>query len=180
MTKNNKIKLKITQASCNQTALDYPRNIANAYKAIQIAAAEGSDLLCLEELMLTGYECNDDFEKIDNEKILDLLEDVAYFAKNNAPNLIISIGHPWRLSLKDIPAKKGNLAERAKNPLYNRLDLPFNVQTVISNGKIQGMTAKSYLFNNERGYESRYFQEWSLMHANHAGGVYGGAVKFLK
>jgi NAD+ synthase (glutamine-hydrolysing) len=173
MSKDNKISLKITQASCNQTALDFPRNIANAYQAIKIASEEGSDLLCLEELLLTGYECNDDFEKIDNNLILQHLEDIAFYAKTMAPNLIISIGHPWRISKKDIPAKKGNQAERVKNPLYNRLDLPFNVQTLISNGKIQGMTAKSYLFNNERGYESRYFQEWSLMHANNAGGVYG-------
>lgn len=167
------ISLRITQASLNQTALDWPRNMANIFAAIDEAVLQGSDILALEELTLTGYECNDEFQRTDNDRILAALEDIAAYAEALDPDLIISIGHPVRLQRRDIPAVPGEEYERVKEPLYDRLNLPFNVQSVISGGKILGMTAKTNLFNDERGYEKRYFPEWSMAAANRVGGVYG-------
>lgn len=172
-TKPEKLKLKITQASLNQTALDFPRNLANIYEAVREAVAQGSDILALEELALTGYEANDDFQRIDNDRIYAYLQDIAEYAKALDPNLIISIGHPWRYADRDIDGPEGAEIDRHKDPLYNRLGLPFNVQTMITGGKIVGMTAKSDLFNDERGYEKRYFSEWSMDAANRAGGHHG-------
>lgn len=160
-------KLKITQASLNQTALDWPRNMANIYAAVDEAAKQESDILALEELTLTGYEANDEFQRTDNDRILEALKSIAAYAP---ANLIISIGHPWRLQLRELITDS---VEKNKNPLYDRTNLPFNVQTVISGGKILGMTAKTYLFNNERGYEKRYFSEWSIEAANALGGKFG-------
>jgi len=157
----------------NQTSFDFPRNMANIYEAIRIAVAEGSDILALEELGLTGYDAGDDFQKTDNNKILASLEDIAAYAKALDPNLIISVGHPWRFAQKNIIAQPEQQAERVKDPLYNRIGLPFNVQTIIAGGEIQGMTAKANLFNYERGYEKRYFEEWSTISADRAGGVFG-------
>ena len=160
----------------NQTAMDFPRNIANIYEAIRKAVEEGSDILALEELALTGYEAGDDFQKTDNNLILAALDDIASYAKALDENLIISIGHPWRLAFKNLPHETDLEFERLKNPLYNRLDQPFNVQSFISGGKILGMTAKSNLFNDERGYEKRYFAEWSVEAANKVGGDHGTIV----
>ncbi len=171
--KQRSVSLVVTQASLNQTAMDFPRNLENIYAAIREAVAQGSDILALEELTLTGYEANDDFQKTDNDLIFSHLKDIAAYAAALDHNLIISVGHPWRLIKRDLPALPGLGSERLKNPLFNRLDLPFNAQSIISGGEIHSMTAKMYLFNDERGYEKRYFQEWSMQAANEAGGVFG-------
>lgn len=172
-TKSRKVSLRVTQASLNQTAFDFPRNLANIYEAIRIAVAEKSDILALEELALTGYDAGDDFQKTDNDRIYASLQDIADYAKALDPHLIISVGHPWRFADKDVAAQPGLQPERVKDPLYNRVGLPFNVQTIITGGAIQGMTAKSNLFNYERGYEKRYFEEWNMASAERAGGLYG-------
>ena len=63
---NQKLSLRVTQASLNQTALDWPQNMANHFAAIDIAADQGSDMVLMPELSLTGYEVNDDFQRTDN------------------------------------------------------------------------------------------------------------------
>lgn len=78
----DKLPLRITQASLNQTALDWPRNMANIYAAIDEAVLRGS-ILALEELALTGYEVNDDFQRTDNDRILAALDDVAAYARRS-------------------------------------------------------------------------------------------------
>ncbi|MFA7276708.1 MAG: nitrilase-related carbon-nitrogen hydrolase [Pseudobdellovibrionaceae bacterium] len=164
----DKIPLIVTQASLNQTALDWPRNMSNIFAAIKLAAERKSDILSLEELAVTGYDAGDDFQKTDNRRILASLEDVAAYAAALDPHLIISLGHPWRLQRRDQGGE-----EYIKSPLYDRLNLPFNVQTLISNGRILAMTAKANLYNDGRGYEKRYFNEWSTVAANQAGGYLG-------
>lgn len=152
-----KLKLKIASASCNQTAGDWPRNLANICAAIDRAAEDGADILGLEELTLTGYERGDDFYYSDNAKTRMMLQLVADYAASKAPNLIISIGHPWYFADKSLPDQE----ERRKNPIFNRINNQFNVQTLLSGGNIVSMSAKRYLFNYERGYEKRHFEEWS-------------------
>ncbi|MDB5490549.1 MAG: hypothetical protein JWO78_398 [Micavibrio sp.] len=169
----SKLSLKITQASLNQTALDWPRNMANIYAAIDEAVSRGSDILALEELALTGYEVNDDFQRTDNDRILAALDDISTYAQATDPNLIISIGHPWRVQMRDLPAEPGFGADRVKYPLYDRMSKPFNVQSIVSGGQIHAMTAKANLYNDGRGYESRYFNEWSMSAAKQLGGVFG-------
>ncbi|MGZ9097535.1 MAG: nitrilase-related carbon-nitrogen hydrolase [Micavibrio sp.] len=173
MAKQKKFALKVTQASLNQTAMDFPRNLANIYEAVRLAVEAKSDILALEELALTGYEANDDFQKTDNTLIYAHLKDIAAYAAALDPHLVISIGHPWRLNKRDLGAVPGLESERLNNPMFNRTDLPFNVQSFLSGGQIQAMTAKMFLFNDERGYEKRYFQEWSMQAANEIGGVFG-------
>ncbi|MDE1153264.1 MAG: hypothetical protein PW788_12070 [Micavibrio sp.] len=149
--------LKIASASCNQTGGDWPRNVANICKAIDKAVDDGADILALEELGLTGYERGDDFYYSDNTKTREMLQVIADYAASKNPNLVISIGHPWYFADKDIPDQQ----ERRKSPLYNRINNQFNVQTLLSGGDIVSMSAKRYLFNYERGYEKRHFEEWS-------------------
>lgn len=149
----DRFSLKITQASLNQCAFDWARNMSNIFKAIDCATREGSDILCFEEMTITGYDSGDYFDRSDNDRITQALTDIAEYAEKLDPSLIISIGHPWRLLpdvAKDIPADR----------LPKEIFLPFNVQTVISCGKILGMSAKSNLYNYGRGYEKRYFSEW--------------------
>lgn len=165
MTDNSRaapIQIKIASASCNQTGGDWPRNLANICKAIDQAAADGADILALEELGLCGYERGDDFYYSDNAKTHEMLQLIADYAASRDPNLVISVGHPWYFADKFLPPQ----AERRKNPIYNRINNNFNVQTFITGGEIVAMSAKRYLFNYERGYEKRHFEEWSDTLAN--------------
>lgn len=159
------LSLKVTQASLNQTALDWPQNMANHYAAIDIAVREQSDMVLMPELSLTGYEVNDDFQRTDNNRIYSALNNIAAYARALDPNLIVSVGNPWRLQLRDVFDKVDADPDSIKNPFYDRLNLPFNVQTLIQGGAILGMTAKANLFRDERGYENRYFNEYNFRDA---------------
>ncbi|MBP9726078.1 MAG: hypothetical protein KBD83_01245 [Gammaproteobacteria bacterium] len=136
---SERVNLKIALASCNQTSNAWADNVQRIREAIDQAVDDGADVLCLQELVLSGYSCNDYFEYTDNDQIHMLLNHIAHYAAQKNPNLMMSIGHPWRLG---------------------EYDKPFNVQSFISGGKIVAMSAKSALFNYERGYEERYFEEW--------------------
>ena len=160
------VSVKVTQASLNQTALDWTQNMANHYAAIDIAVEEGSDIVLMPELSLTGYEVNDDFQRIDNLKIYKLLTNIAAYAHAKDPQLMVSVGTPWRLPLrKAFEDVSGSNPHLIKNSLYDRLNKPFNVQTLIAGGRVVNMTAKTNLFVDERGYEGRYFNEWSARDA---------------
>lgn len=172
----NTTALNITQASLNQTAWDWPQNTTNHRTAIDIAVDQGSDMMLAPELSASAYECNDNFKGTDNNRIYDFLSHIANYANEQDPNLIISVGHPWRLQLREAFEKASDNTPNPdfiKNALYDRLNLPFNVQTLIGGGKILGMTAKTNLFRDERGYEGRYFSEWSFRDAEEAARLMG-------
>jgi NH3-dependent NAD+ synthetase len=172
------IALKITQASLNQTALDWPQNMANHYSAIDIAVAEGSDMVLMPELSITGYEVNDDFQRTDNNRMFEALSSIAAYAQAKDPHLIVSVGLPWRLQLRQAFKNTAADPDIVKNALYDRLHLPFNVQTLICGGKIVSMTAKANLFNDKRGYEGRYFNEWSFRDAKQVASLLGVNYKY--
>lgn len=156
------LQLKIASASCNQTGGDWPRNVVNICKAIDRAVADQADILALEELGLSGYERGDDFYYSDNAKTRGMLQVIADYAASLDPDLVVSIGHPWFFADKNLSGQP----ERRKNPLYNRINNNFNVQTLLAGGEVVSMSAKRYLFNYERGYEKRHFEEWSDRLAN--------------
>src|SRR5438876_537089 len=132
------VTIKIASASCNQTGGDWPQNLSNISEAIDKATEDNADLLCLEELGLSGYERGDDFYYTDNAKTHYFLQLIADYAAAKNPNLIISVGHPWYFADKNIPYED----ERRKNPIFNQQDTPFDVQTLISQGNIISMSAK--------------------------------------
>ena len=50
---------RVTSTALNQTPMDWVGNIANIKMAIQEAKKKNSNFLCLPELCLTGYGCED-------------------------------------------------------------------------------------------------------------------------
>ena len=154
------IQLRVTQVSTNQTALDFPRNLTNIFNAIRHAVEQQSDLVVFDELTVTGYECNDEFARVNNDVMRDFYQQIADYSYALDPNLVVSVGGTWRYvdrseATRVRTTRMGDETERMKNPLYNRAGRPFNVQTVIAGGQVHGMTAKMNLFDYERGYESR-------------------------
>lgn len=126
--------IKVAGASLNQTPLDWEGNIENIKNAIQAAKAEQVDLLCLPELCITGYGCEDTF----------LANWVAEEALNQL-NLLL----PYTSGI----AVAVGLPLRHKDNLYN-------CACLLSDGQILGIIAKQHLPNEGVHYESRWFSPW--------------------
>jgi len=126
--------MKIATASLNQTPLDWQHNRNNIVAAISKAKNEEVDLLCLPEMCIPGYGCEDMFL------------------------------HPWvaKKSLKqlqEILPETIGIAVIVGLP-YWYLEKLFNVICLISNGAIQGFQAKQNLPFDGVHYEPRWFSEW--------------------
>jgi NAD+ synthase (glutamine-hydrolysing) len=126
--------LKIGGATVNQIPFDWKNNSENIIQAIEEAKKQKIRILCLPELCLTGYGCEDMFlsewlsdrAKLEILKIRDFCEDIT-----------VSIGMPIRL---------GNIT--------------YNGACVISHKKILGITLKQNLARDGVHYEPRWFDSW--------------------
>ena len=126
--------LRIAGAALNQTPFDWKTNTENILEAIQAAKKETIELLCLPELCITGYGCEDTFlSDWLPEKAMELLFSITPFCTS----IIVSIGLPVRF----------------EGALYN-------CACLIENTEIKGFTAKQFLANEGVHYEPRWFSPW--------------------
>jgi NAD+ synthase (glutamine-hydrolysing) len=127
-------KLKIAGAALNQTPLDWANNLGNIREAIDQAQGQQVALLCLPELSITGYGCEDLFlspwvSEVAFEKLLEIKEWCA--------GLTVCVGLPvW---------------------VFGQI---FNTTCVIRDKQILGFTAKQFLANDGIHYEPRWFSSW--------------------
>ena len=128
------MKIKVGGATLNQIPIDWSNNIQNIVKAIQLAKKENIQILCLPELCLTGYGCEDLF-----------LSDWLPAKAVDKLNLIIP-------ETKDITVTVG-LPVRWKGQT-------FNCSCVIQDSRILGFTAKQFLARDGVHYEPRWFTPW--------------------
>ena len=126
--------MKIAAASLNQTPFEWENNKLNIIKAIKTAQSEQADLLCLPELCITGYGCEDLFlhEWVSNKAIA-LLQEIVPLTQA----ITITLGLPLHF----------------KGKIYNTIAL-------VGNGKILGFQAKQNLPKDGIHYEPRWFNEW--------------------
>ncbi len=127
--------MRIAGASLNQTPLDWDTNTANIITAINKAKDEHVELLCLPELCITGYGCEDMFlvPWVKEQALKELLKIVP-----ETTNITVAIGLPMKY----------------KNQIYNTVAL-------VSNGVILGFQAKQKLANYGVHYEQRWFTPWT-------------------
>jgi NAD+ synthase (glutamine-hydrolysing) len=125
-------KIKVGAAALNQTPLDWSGNLSNIKKAIEKAKEDAVDILCLPELCITGYGCEDLF-------LSDWLPEKAYSQLTKVVELTEGIA----LNLT-IPLKVGS-------SLYN-------ASCFIKNKQIIGFTPKQNLANEGIHYEPRWFK----------------------
>ncbi|MCS6824556.1 MAG: NAD(+) synthase [Cytophagaceae bacterium] len=126
--------LRIAGAALNQTPFDWKQNMQNIIQAIERARANDVDILCLPELCITGYGCEDVFlSDWLPEKSLEILFHVAEYCDGIA----VSVGLPIR--------HNGAL---------------YNCACFIQNKNILGFTAKQFLANDGVHYEPRWFTAW--------------------
>lgn len=126
--------MKIGGASLNQTPLDWKNNFDNIIEAIEAAKKEKISLLCLPELCITGYGCEDVFlgDWI-YPKALELLQKIIPYTKDIA----VSIGLPMLFSGRR-----------------------YNCACFVSNETVLGFSAKQFLANDGVHYEPRWFTPW--------------------
>ena len=127
--------MQIGGASLNQTPLDWDTNTANITAAIAEAKKEKIELLCLPELCITGYGCEDMF--------------LAPWVANQAMKELFKI-----LPLTDSIAVALGLPVWHNNQVYNTVAL-------VSDKKILGFQAKQKLPNYGVHYEQRWFTPWT-------------------
>jgi len=126
--------VKIGGATVNQTPFDWNNNIKNISDAIHQARQEGVIILCLPELCLTGYGCEDLFlSDWLAAKAWNHLQEIIPLCEN----ITVSVGLPIRI--------KG---------------ITYNGACVISNQKILGITLKQNLAKDGVHYEPRWFDAW--------------------
>jgi NAD+ synthase (glutamine-hydrolysing) len=123
-------------AALNQTPMDWEHNYAHIIRAIIMAQGQQVKVLCLPELCISGYGCEDAFfSKYVQEKSLEKLHCLC----NNkcTSNMIITVGLPLVVS-----------------------GVLYNCAAIIDNGQCVGIVPKQNLANDGIHYESRWFKPW--------------------
>ena len=126
--------IHVAGASVNQTPLDWKGNLNRVLAAIADARAKGVSFLCLPELSLTGYGCEDAFLMPHTvRKSEEMLGKVA----DASEGMVVVVGLPWRH--------------------HNTL---FNAAAVIVDGEVAGLAGKQHLAGDGVHYEPRWFSPW--------------------
>ncbi len=126
--------IKIAGSELNQTPLDWEGNKSRIIKAIEDAKKQEVSLLCLPELCISGYGCEDAFYASHvHELSLKILLEIKAFTQG----IIVSVGLPVLFQ--------------------NRI---FNTACLIVNTEIVGFAAKRNLAGNGIHYEPRWFTPW--------------------
>lgn len=127
-------KLRLAGATLNQTPLDWENNLNNIQKAITQAKELQVAILCLPELCITGYGCEDVFlSEWLYEKSLKCLLEIKPLCKNIA----VAIGLPIQFN--------GHF---------------YNTTCVIKDQEILGIYAKQNMARDGVHYEPRWFVPW--------------------
>jgi NAD+ synthase (glutamine-hydrolysing) len=126
--------IKVGAGVVNQTPMDWLANKNNIVNCIEEARSEGVSLLCLPELCITGYGCEDMF--LANDTCVNAMEMLLEIVENTQ-NMIVVVGLPIRLN--------------------NHI---FNAACLIADKQIKGFVCKKNLANNGIHYETRWFQAW--------------------
>jgi NAD+ synthase (glutamine-hydrolysing) len=121
-------------AALNQLPLDWEGNRKRIVNAIQRASFDGSSLLCLPELCISGYGCEDQFlAPFTADKSWESLELIA--SEVSEMVTVVGLALPFEGSL-------------------------FNVSAILAQGKIQALIPKQFLADDGVHYEPRWFKAW--------------------
>lgn len=126
--------VKIGGATVNQIPMDWANNTANIISVIGEAIQQNVKILCLPELCITGYGCEDMFlsDWLSAKAWEELLRIQAH-----CRNITVSVGLPVRIN-----------------------GITYNGACVISDQKILGITFKQNLARDGVHYEPRWFDPW--------------------
>ncbi len=126
--------IKVGAAVLNQTALDWEGNRDNILGAIKEAKARRVSILCLPELCISGYGCEDAFHSPSVQRTA------------------------WAMLHEIAPATKGMIVAVGLPVFFQ--NAVFNAACLLVNGKVAGFTAKQNLAGEGIHYEPRFFKPW--------------------
>lgn len=132
--------IQVAVVALNQTPLDWPGNLKNMETAISTARERGASLICLPELCITGYGCEDAFFSPDvQQRALHSLQQLLPLTAG----MIVSVG---------LPLFHGGAI--------------YNCACLIVDQKIAGFVAKNHLAGDGIHYEPRWFKAWNSPHVS--------------
>ncbi|WP_020532793.1 NAD(+) synthase [Flexithrix dorotheae] len=126
--------IKVGGAVLNQIPLDWDHNKNNIVNSIKEAKNQGVSVLCLPELCITGYGCEDAFY---SPGILQTAKEMLLEILPHTKGIATSIGLPVLFQ--------------------NRI---FNAAGLLVDGKILGFVGKQHLPGDGIHYEPRWFTPW--------------------
>ena len=128
--------IKIASSNLNQIPIDWDRNYSNIKTSILESIKNNVKVLCLPELAITGYGCQDLFftKWVIEKAKLELIK-----IQKLCNQITVIVGLPLDY----------------KNKTYNTC-------CIINNKEIKGFFVKSNLPNDGIHYEKRWFEPWNL------------------
>ncbi len=127
-------RIRIGAAVLNQTPLDWYGNQKNILGAMEEARAAGIRILCLPEMCLTGYGCEDAFH---SPGVVETARRVLGEIVPHSAGMVVSLGLP----------------------VLHRSAL-FNCAAMLVDGQLRGLVAKRFLAGEGLHYEPRWFKPW--------------------
>ncbi len=127
-------RIKAAVVALNQTPLDWEGNITRIRTALTSARREGAELVCLPELCLTGYGCED-----------------AFFAPDTC-------ARAWSALMDLLPQTIGMVVAFGL-PVCHQHAL-YNCAALVVEGQLVGLVAKQNLAGDGIHYEPRWFKAW--------------------
>jgi NAD+ synthase (glutamine-hydrolysing) len=128
------LKVRLAAAALNQTPLDWDGNRDRILAAIEAARAQEAAVLCLPELCVSGYGCEDQFFSTGVQKAS--LQSLAEI----------------------LPATRGMVVGLGLPVMVNRG--LYNAAALICDGELMGLTLKQHLAGDGIHYEPRWFRKW--------------------
>ncbi|MBI5479283.1 MAG: NAD(+) synthase, partial [Deltaproteobacteria bacterium] len=130
--------IRVAAAVLNQTPLAWDANRDHVVAAIREARRQGASVLCLPELCLTGYGCEDEFHSRGlQQTALRVLEEVLPETRG----MVVSLGLPF-------------MHQHAL----------FNAAALCVDGRVRGLVCKRFLAGDGIHYEPRWFKPWPHGH----------------
>ena len=127
-------RIRLAAAAVNQTPMAWDLNAGHIRAAIAAARDEGASVLCLPELCVTGYGCEDMYFSAGvQETALEVLQQL-------------------------VPETEGLMACFGLPAFYE--GALYNAAAVACNGKLLGLVAKQHLAGDGIHYEPRWFRRW--------------------
>ncbi|MCU0794674.1 MAG: NAD(+) synthase [Akkermansiaceae bacterium] len=127
-------RIKAAVLALNQTPLDWRGNAARIRTALKEARVQGAELVCLPELSITGYGCED-----------------AFFA----PEIW---ARAWQSLVDLLPETRGMVVAFGL-PVTHQHAL-YNVAALAADGVLVGLATKQNLAGDGLHYEPRWFKPW--------------------
>ncbi len=124
----------VAAASLNLIPLDFGHNVSVISRAIAQARKQGAQVLCLPELCLSGYGCED-----------------AFFYRHVAEQSLDA--------LESLIAQTQNIAVCFGLPLWIE-EVCYNAVAFVVNGSLKGFVCKQHLAGYGIHYEPRWFAPW--------------------